>query len=59
VDFFSYVSFVMREKEKLTPFEETLTYQILKKRWSGKDMEQYFVDKNKAFIDKLKKDLKK
>jgi hypothetical protein len=49
----------MREKEKLTPFEETLTYQIIKKRWSGQDMEQYFIDKNKEFIDKLKKDLKK
>ena len=40
-------------------FTDSLVFKILKKRWKGKDMEKYFIDKNKAFIKKLKKDLKK
>jgi hypothetical protein len=42
-----------------TKFETTLVYKIIKKRWADKDMEEYFVDKNKSFIDKIKKDLSK
>jgi hypothetical protein len=49
----------MRKNEKVTAFEETLTYKILKDRWGGKDVEKYFVDKNKAFVDKLKREVKK
>lgn len=40
-------------------FTQSKTFQILKDRWSNKDMEQYFIDKNKEFIKKLKKQIKK
>jgi hypothetical protein len=40
-------------------FKNTKVFQILKDRWAGQDMEQYFIDKNKAFINRLKKELKK
>jgi hypothetical protein len=39
-------------------FENTLVFKILKERWSGKDMETYFEEKNKEFHKKLKRDLK-
>jgi len=39
-------------------FKDSLVFKILKERWKGKDMEKYFVDKNKAYIKKLKKELK-
>lgn len=40
-------------------FKDSLVFKILAERWKGKDMEKYFVDKNKAYIKKLKKELKK
>ena len=33
--------------------------EILKERWAGKDMEEYFYEKSREFIAKLKADLKK
>lgn len=33
--------------------------EILKDRWAGKDMEEYFYEKSREFIAKLKADLKK
>lgn len=33
--------------------------EILKDRWAGKDMEEYFYEKGQEFIAKLKADLKK
>ena len=44
------------EKKKFT---ESLVFKILSERWKGKDMEKYFADKGKAYVKKLKKDLKK
>lgn len=41
----------------MKPFKETKLFQILKERWAGKDMEAYFIQKNKEFIEKLKKKL--
>jgi len=38
-------------------FKDSKTSKILKKRWSGKDMEQYLQNKSKEFLEKLKKDL--
>lgn len=38
---------------------ENKVFKILKERWSGKDMEAYFEDKGKAYLKKLKKELKK
>ena len=40
-------------------FKDTQVFQIISKRWKNQDMEQYFIDKNKAFIDRLKKEVKK
>ena len=57
LNFFSYV-YTVRMRD-MKPFNETKVFQILKERWSGKDMETYFIEKNKEFIQKLKKELKK
>tara|TARA_R110000796_G_scaffold121470_1_gene235756 strand:+ start:337 stop:468 length:132 start_codon:yes stop_codon:yes gene_type:complete len=38
-------------------FKDTSVAKIIKKRWEGKDMETYFEDKSKDFLEKLKKDL--
>lgn len=35
-------------------FKDTKASQILKKRWAGKDMETYFIQKSKEFIERLK-----
>jgi hypothetical protein len=43
----------------MKPFKETKVFQILKERWKDKDMEIYFIEKNKEFIERLKKELKK
>ena len=43
----------------MTEFENTKVFKIIKERWAGKDMEVYFIEKNKKFIEKLKKDLGK
>lgn len=40
-------------------FTETKTYEIIKERWAGKDMEKYFEEKGKAHFEKLKKELTK
>ena len=40
-------------------FTKTKCFQTLMDRWRGKDMEAYFEEKNKAFHEKLRKDLKK
>ena len=57
LNFFSYV-YTVRMRD-MKPFNETKVFQILKERWAGKDMETYFIEKNKEFIEKLKKELKK
>jgi len=45
--------------KKIPKFEDTKAFKIIKESWGGqKDMEQYFIDKNKAFIEKLKADTK-
>ena len=37
-----------------------MVLQILKDRWGNvEDMEQYFVDKSKEFLNKLKRDIEK
>ena len=46
------------KKKKEMKFEDSLVFKILAERWRGKDMEKYFIDKNKAYIKKLKKELK-
>ena len=33
--------------------------EILKERWAGKDMEDYFYQKSQEFLEKLKNDLNK
>ena len=43
----------------MTEFKNTKVFQIIKERWAGKDMEAYFIEKNKKFIEKLKKGLGK
>jgi hypothetical protein len=44
---------------KIPKFEDTKAFKIIKERWGGqKDMEQYFIDKNKEFIEKLKDETK-
>jgi hypothetical protein len=43
----------------MTQFKNSKVFQILKKRWSGKDMEVYFEDKSKEYLEKLKRELKK
>lgn len=40
-------------------FKDTLVFKILMERWKGKDMEAYFIEKNKEFIERLKKETKK
>ena len=40
-------------------FTESKTFQYIVNRWKDKDMEKYFVDKNKAFHKKLKKEITK
>jgi hypothetical protein len=40
-------------------FEESKVFQIIKERWAGKDMETYFIQKNKEFIERLKNEVKK
>jgi hypothetical protein len=40
-------------------FTESKVFKILKKRWAGKDMEKYFEEKGKAYLEKLKKEVKK
>jgi hypothetical protein len=39
-------------------FKDTKVAKILKKRWAGKDMETYFIEKNKEFITRLKTEVK-
>lgn len=38
-------------------FEDTKAGKLIFDRWRGKDMETYFREKNKAFIEKLKKEV--
>ena len=38
-------------------FKDTLTAKLIRERWSGKDMEEYFENKSKNYLKKLKKDL--
>jgi len=40
-------------------FKDTKVAKILKERWAGKDMETYFIEKNKGFIERLKNEVKK
>jgi hypothetical protein len=40
-------------------FFKTKAYQDMMARWRGKDMEQYFIDKSKAHLEQLQKDIKK
>jgi hypothetical protein len=40
-------------------FKKSKTFAIIIERWTGKDMEQYFKDRNKEFIARLKKETKK
>jgi hypothetical protein len=44
--------------KKLTDFKDSKTFVIIKERWSGKDMEQYFINRNNEFIARLKKETK-
>ena len=40
-------------------FKDTLAFKIMSERWGGgKDMEQYFIDRNKEMLDKLKTEVK-
>ena len=39
-------------------FKDTKVAKILKERWAGKDMETYFIEKNKEFITRLKTEVK-
>lgn len=41
----------------MVKFENTKTGKSILDRWRGKDMETYFREKNKAFIEKLKKEV--
>jgi hypothetical protein len=36
-------------------FKDTKVAKLLKDRWTGKDMEVYFTQKSKEFINQLKK----
>jgi len=38
---------------------QDMMIEILKARWGGKDMEKYFEDKSKEFLNKLKQDIEK
>ncbi len=38
-------------------FKDTKVAKILTERWKGKDMETYFIEKNKAFHKKLKEEM--
>lgn len=45
---------------KLPPFEDTIAFQILAKRWGGiQDMEKYFQDKSKEHLVKLQQETKR
>lgn len=39
----------------MSEFKNTLTHKIIKERWSGKDMEQYFHQAADEFYQKLKR----
>ena len=39
-------------------FKDTKVFQVIKERWAGKDMEAYFIQKNKEFIERLKNEVK-
>jgi len=43
----------------MTQFKDSKVFQILKDRWAGKNMETYFLQKNKEFWKALMKDLNK
>ena len=45
--------------EKIKEFKDTKVATILKERWAGKDMETYFIEKNKEFIARLKIEVNK
>jgi hypothetical protein len=38
-------------------FKDSIVSKIITERWKGKDMETYFEEKNKLFIEKLKKEV--
>jgi hypothetical protein len=40
-------------------FKDTQVFKHIKKNWKGKDMEKYFIEKNKQFIERLKQETKK
>ena len=39
-------------------FRNSKVFKMLKARWAGKDMETYFIEKNKAFHERLIKEMK-
>ena len=39
-------------------FKNTKTAKNIKERWTGKDMETYFQDKSKRYLQELKDSLK-
>jgi hypothetical protein len=39
-------------------FKDTKVFKMLAERWKGRDMETYFIEKNKAYYEKLKKEVK-
>ena len=43
----------------MTKFKDTKVAKILKARWDGEDMESYFIEKSKKFIEKLKNEVNK
>ena len=43
----------------MVKFKDTKVAKMLKARWAGKDMESYFIEKNKKFIERLKNEVKK
>lgn len=49
---------LLRKYKFMIPFKDTKVFQLLKERWAGKDMETYFIQKNKEFIERLKKEVK-
>jgi hypothetical protein len=42
----------------MVKFKDTKVFKMLAERWKGRDMETYFIEKNKTYHERLKKEVK-
>ena len=43
----------------MKPFKDSIAFKIIKERWAGQDMEEYFKKKSDEFYMKLLKEVSK